>query len=181
MRVRILPPMPITRRGGRSSTARALGCGTSDVGSIPIDHTNSNYMEGWRSPVDRSRLENGQGAKPSWVRIPGPPPSTFGRIKEVLQCPNSTAPIPFDVMSKRRRGFPSETNVKRGRRIIHGDKELEEKLGRRDLCPCGSARRFQHMLHAERAVSTAPAGSITFATEQPSSSPRNSTSQRPVS
>ena len=33
-------------------------------------------------------------------------------------------------MSKRRRGFPSETNVKRGVRIVHGDKLLEEKLGR---------------------------------------------------
>lgn len=27
-------------------------------------------------------------------------------------------------MSKRRRGFPSETNVKRGFRVVHGDKEL---------------------------------------------------------
>jgi len=44
--------------------------------------------------------------------------------------------------SKRSRGFPSETNVKRGMRVVHGDKELTEKLGRNDLCPCGSARRF---------------------------------------
>jgi len=27
-------------------------------------------------------------------------------------------------MSKRRRGFPSETHVKRGERIVHGDKVL---------------------------------------------------------
>jgi uncharacterized protein YecA (UPF0149 family) len=46
-------------------------------------------------------------------------------------------------MSKRRRGFPSETKVKRGRRVVHGDKELTEKLGRNDLCPCGSGRRFK--------------------------------------
>ncbi|MBX9952381.1 MAG: SEC-C domain-containing protein [Candidatus Obscuribacterales bacterium] len=32
--------------------------------------------------------------------------------------------------------------MKRGRRIVHGDKELVEKLGRKDLCPCGSGRRF---------------------------------------
>jgi uncharacterized protein YecA (UPF0149 family) len=38
--------------------------------------------------------------------------------------------------------------VKRGRRIVHGTKEFEEKLGRNDLCPCGSARRFQELLHA---------------------------------
>lgn len=35
----------------------------------------------------------------------------------------------FERMSKRRRGFPSETHVKRGVRIVHGDKMLEEKLG----------------------------------------------------
>ena len=30
-------------------------------------------------------------------------------------------------MSKRRKGFPSETKVKRGIRIVHGHKELTEK------------------------------------------------------
>lgn len=39
----------------------------------------------------------------------------------------------FETMSKRRSGFPSETKVKRGMRIVHGDKLLEEKLGRNDL------------------------------------------------
>jgi uncharacterized protein YecA (UPF0149 family) len=34
--------------------------------------------------------------------------------------------------------------------VVHGGKELFEKLGRNDLCPCGSARRFQEMLHAVR-------------------------------
>jgi uncharacterized protein YecA (UPF0149 family) len=46
-------------------------------------------------------------------------------------------------MSKRRRGFPSEAQVKRGLRVVHGDKELVEKLGRNDLCPCGSGKRFK--------------------------------------
>jgi uncharacterized protein YecA (UPF0149 family) len=45
--------------------------------------------------------------------------------------------------SKRRKGYPSETTVKRGVRIVHGDKELLEKLGRNDLCPCGSGRKFK--------------------------------------
>jgi hypothetical protein len=49
----------------------------------------------------------------------------------------------FETMSKRRKGFPSETNVKRGVRKVHGDKLLEEKLGRNDLCPCGSGKRFK--------------------------------------
>ena len=48
----------------------------------------------------------------------------------------------FEITSKRRKGFPSETQVKRGVRIVHGNKELIEKLGRNDLCPCGSRRMF---------------------------------------
>lgn len=46
-------------------------------------------------------------------------------------------------MSKRRKGFPSETQVKRGVRVVHGSKELTEKLGRNDPCPCGSGKRFR--------------------------------------
>ena len=46
----------------------------------------------------------------------------------------------FEVMSKRRKGFPSETQVKRGDRVVHGDKELVEKVGRNDPCPCGSGK-----------------------------------------
>jgi uncharacterized protein YecA (UPF0149 family) len=49
-------------------------------------------------------------------------------------------------MSKRRKSFPSETNVKRGTRTVHADVELIEKLGRNDLCPCGSGRKFQALL-----------------------------------
>jgi SEC-C motif-containing protein len=47
-------------------------------------------------------------------------------------------------------GYPSETRVGRGDRVVHGDKELIEKLGRNDLCPCGSGRRFQDLLPALR-------------------------------
>jgi hypothetical protein len=46
-------------------------------------------------------------------------------------------------MSKRRRGYPSETRVQHGVRIVHGEKLFEEKLGRNDRCPCGSGRRFK--------------------------------------
>ncbi len=49
-------------------------------------------------------------------------------------------------MSKRRRGFPSEARVKRGVRTVGDGKVLTEKLGRNDLCPCGSGRRFQAVL-----------------------------------
>jgi uncharacterized protein YecA (UPF0149 family) len=59
----------------------------------------------------------------------------------------STTSPAFDITRKRRKSFPSETRVKRGRRFVHGDVELVEKLGRNDLCPCGSGRRFQGVLH----------------------------------
>jgi len=65
------------------------------------------------------------------------------------RCPASD-PIPaspFEVTSKRRRGFPSETAVKRGERSVKGgEKELLERLGNNDPCPCGSGRRFQALL-----------------------------------
>ena len=62
----------------------------------------------------------------------------------------STNPTAFGRTSKRRKGYPSETRVKRGTRVVHGDKELFEKLGRNDLCPCGSGRRFQALLPRQR-------------------------------
>ena len=58
----------------------------------------------------------------------------------------SKTSIAFEVTSKRRKGYPSETRVKRGVQIVHGDKELVEKLGRNDPCPCGSTRSFQAVL-----------------------------------
>ena len=48
--------------------------------------------------------------------------------------------ISFEIISKRRKGYPSETQVKKGDRIVHGGKELIEKLGRNDVCPCGSGK-----------------------------------------
>ena len=66
----------------------------------------------------------------------------------------------FEVSSKRRKGYPSETNVKRGFRFVHGDIELLEKLGRNDPCPCGAGRRFQGVLSGRRPVSMALSGMI---------------------
>ncbi|MBU8977417.1 SEC-C domain-containing protein [Lysobacter sp. MMG2] len=33
---------------------------------------------------------------------------------------------------------------------MHGSKELLEKLGRNDPCPCGSTRRFKELLSPRR-------------------------------
>ncbi|MGN6699436.1 MAG: SEC-C metal-binding domain-containing protein [Thermomicrobiales bacterium] len=42
--------------------------------------------------------------------------------------------------------------MKRGYRVVHGEKELLEKLGRNDPCPCDSGRRFQDLLPAAWAL-----------------------------
>ena len=62
---------------------------------------------------------------------------------------SKTSPA-FEITRKRRKSYPSETHVKRGQRVVHGEVELHEKLGRNDLCPCDSGRRFQGLLHDER-------------------------------
>jgi hypothetical protein len=69
--------------------------------------------------------------------------------------------LAFEVTSKRRKGFPSETRVKRGLRFVRGgEKELVEKLGRNDPCPCGAGKRFQKVLHDFGPVSTGASGRI---------------------
>ena len=75
---------------------------------------------------------------------------------------------PFERTSKRRNGFPSETGVKRGYRSVKGgEKELLERLGNNDPCPCGSTRRFQALLPQRRQLSTAPAAPTTSETDRP--------------
>src|SRR5687768_14195608 len=64
----------------------------------------------------------------------------------------TSTPFAFEPISKRRKGFPSETNVKRGRQVVGQGKELEEKLGKEDPCPCGSGRRFQGLLPQQRQI-----------------------------
>jgi len=73
------------------------------------------------------------------------------RLSWLVNAEISTSPA-FEVIAKRRKSYPSETAVKRGDRIVHGDVELTEKLGRNDLCPCGSGHRFQALLHELEAL-----------------------------
>ena len=83
------------------------------------------------------------------IRTPGFPGFKCGGVP----CDSrrtTSRPSAFEVTRKRRKGFPSESRVKRGYRVVGGHKELVEKLGRNDPCPCGSGRRFQALLHAER-------------------------------
>ena len=64
-------------------------------------------------------------------------------------------------------GYASETRVERGARCVHGDKELLEKPGRKDPCPCGAGRRLQELLHALRMLLTGAGAGITSASEGP--------------
>ena len=73
--------------------------------------------------------------------------------------------LAFERTSKRRKGYPSETQVKRGLRFVHGDIELIEKLGRNDPCPCGSGLSFQALLSALGALSMGRTGMTIGVTE----------------
>lgn len=98
-------------------------------GSVPDSHVRSAKLE------DQVRLLAGTlecFAVASSGKEGAPWPST-----------TSTNSHFFETMSKRRKGFPSETQVKRGVRIVGDGKMLEEKLGRNDLCPCSSGKRFK--------------------------------------
>jgi uncharacterized protein YecA (UPF0149 family) len=75
------------------------------------------------------------------------------RPEEVQQWPRSSTTTPaFEITSKRRKGYPSESQVKKGLRVVHGEKELLERLGRNDPCPCGSGQRFQTLLLEVRPI-----------------------------
>src|SRR5207249_4706832 len=94
-------------------------------------HFNGNHLERTAVPLPVSLLE-------SLSRSFYPE-----RLVDHGQPRPRTAAVFFEPMSKRRKGFPSETQVKRGARFVHGTKELLEKVGRNDLCPCGSGKRFK--------------------------------------
>ncbi len=74
----------------------------------------------------------------------------MGRVQKrrpICHASIMTTSLAFEVTSKRRKGFPSEMRVKRGLRFVRGgEKELVEKLGRNDPCPCGSAKSFLALL-----------------------------------
>jgi hypothetical protein len=55
------------------------------------------------------------------------PPVSWANHEEDLQWQDTSTTktrCPFSSMSKRRRGYPSESRVKRGDRVVHGNKEL---------------------------------------------------------
>src|SRR5207244_2393258 len=77
------------------------------------------------------------------------PPILPGKAVDHGEPRHRTAAVFFEPMSKRRRGFPSETQVKRGVRSVHGGKELVERLGRNDL-PLRVGQALQEVLPQHR-------------------------------
>ena len=98
-----------------------------------------------RSVTSKSRSPPGSLLKPNPLPISGVGDFVARSMKgggSWTRKTSTTCPF-FETMSKRRKGFASEKKVKCGVRIVHGDKELEEKVGRNDLCPCGSGKLFK--------------------------------------
>jgi hypothetical protein len=156
-RLPALPDQPArSRRTLWLPRARLRKNGVARTGSEPLiydlgreDRTHNPGHPPFRNPVvERSPPAGGEASTPLQCAA-----RTCGRPYGGVSCAGITTtskPSAFEVTSKRRKGFPSETNVKRGYRVVRGDKELLEKLGRNDPCPCLSGRRFQALLHAQR-------------------------------
>ena len=129
--------------------------GVAQSGSAPGLEPGGRRFESYRPdhPASRCALR-----RISANRKAGCPPKPWRRRAEQIPTKGGSHATPrlrrTAVLSKPRAsgggGYASETQVRRGDRVVHGDKELIEKLGRNDLCPCGSGQRFQEMLPALR-------------------------------
>ncbi len=102
---------------------------------------------GWKAECLESSGPLGQNAALVFERSPHPEEVSHEIRPKLRQPPLLSSPL-----ASGGRGYPSETQVRRGRRVVHGHKQLVEKLGRNDLCPCGSGRRFQTVLSALRSI-----------------------------
>lgn len=135
---------------GRSSIGRA-GC------FIPLVVAKSSQRPQPKLGTRASRVLVSAEERVITTRLLTKPASKDTRVptirRQLWQRENNLTKSAFnEPTSKRRKGYPSETHVKRGRRIVGGEKELIEKLGRNDLCPCDSGRRFQELLPEQQTV-----------------------------
>ena len=76
----------------------------------------------------------------------------LGIRKENYHVKTPTRKRVFSAQVNGSRAILPKQNSRRAFRVVHGEKELVEKLGRSDPCPCGSGRRFQKLLHAKRPI-----------------------------
>ena len=147
------------RSPGRASCPAQLSPGAS---STNCDRCRTlPGLTAYRVSVSAGPSASGRPFRPEAGRSPKAPPAGCNRrllrhspplaarpgTREELRhgAPRRTGESPL--LSSRQvsggEGYPSETKVRRGLRVVYGDRELAEKLGRNDLCPCGSAKRLQ--------------------------------------
>jgi hypothetical protein len=67
----------------------------------------------------------------------------------------------FSSMSKRRRGYPSETRVKRGDRVVHGNKEFIRETGSQRSLPVRVGTTLSRSAASGADASTALRGTTT--------------------
>jgi hypothetical protein len=122
------------------STMRVIGDRWDEGTVVRKGHPSSRTLS---ASVVSFRRWAGRPSLPSLSRfriaVPSPPEEVcyapeFRRRRALLSrsCPSGVG------------GILSEAHVKRGRRVVHGDKELSERLGRNDLCPCDSGLLFKN-------------------------------------
>lgn len=69
--------------------------------------------------------------------------SELNELLQQLEEIGEGAPVPVEPMSKRRKGFPSATDVKSKPDTTSQGEPFQEKLGANDPCPCGSGKKFR--------------------------------------
>jgi hypothetical protein len=74
-----------------------------------------------------------------------------------------TATSAFERTSKRRKGFPSEQRVKKGDRVVHGDKELIREARPQRSVPVRLREVVSGIAARDRASSMAQIADTTFA------------------
>jgi hypothetical protein len=123
---------PFPNAGGDGSVAQGLASGEGHGQGVIPPFSSAIFSHYQPLPGPQSRAET------NTTRLIHPGRSSLAIS---ARCSSRSSRLRlYRVVSK---GFPSETQVKRGVRIVHGDKELEERVGRNDLCPCGSGKRFK--------------------------------------
>ena len=112
-----------------------------------------------RSSVAERRIRNAQaaGSIPAdstihSVSAHGSPRSLTHTPEAVWHSIPSTTTPAFEITSKRRKGFPSETKVKRGERIVHVCKRPHREARAQGSLPVRVDQALQELLHAQRSI-----------------------------
>jgi hypothetical protein len=115
--------------------------------SIRLGHICSAPYVRWRTCVDVLPGEH-FGLSSEWRWGPTYPPAFRGLWANFgfagwIKLVGTRSPV------NEGRASPQRRKSNAGTRVVGGCKELSEKLGRNDPCPCLSGRRFEELLHAQ--------------------------------